>query len=63
MSRASHDTLRRAQDLLRQVIPNGDPAAIFDRALTLLVADLERARLAATERPRPARNSSFHSRC
>ena len=30
-------------------IPSGDPAAIFDRALTLLLADLERTKLAATD--------------
>ena len=49
VSRDTHDKLRRVQDLLRHSIPNGDPAAIFDRALTLLLADLERAKLAATD--------------
>jgi hypothetical protein len=52
ISREAHDKLRRAQDLLRHVIPNGDPAAIFERALTLLVEDLERKKLAAAKRPR-----------
>jgi hypothetical protein len=33
-----HDKLRRAQDLLRHSIPDGDPAKIFDKALTLLLA-------------------------
>ena len=32
MSRDMHDTLRRAQELLRHTIPTGDPAAIFERA-------------------------------
>jgi hypothetical protein len=50
VSRETHDKLRRVQDLLRHSIPNGDPAALFDRALTLLVADLKQATLAATER-------------
>jgi hypothetical protein len=45
--------LRRAQDLLGHAVPSGDLAAVFDRALTLLVADLERRKLAAAERPRP----------
>ena len=31
VSRETHDKLRRAQDLLRHSIPNGDPAAILDR--------------------------------
>ena len=39
----THDKLRRAQGLLRHSVPNGDPAEIFDRALTLLVDHLERA--------------------
>jgi hypothetical protein len=50
--------LKRAQDLLRHAIPNGDTAAIVDRALTLLVADLERKKLGATEKPRRGRRSS-----
>jgi hypothetical protein len=62
VSRDTHDKLRRAQDLLRHSIPNGDPAAIFDRALTLLLTDLERAKLAATARPRAARAASSGSR-
>jgi hypothetical protein len=55
LSRETHDKLRRAQDLLRHSIPTGDPAVIFDRALTLLVSDLERAKLATTERLRRGR--------
>jgi len=53
--RETYDLLRRAQDLLRHTIPTGDPAAIFGRALTLLVEDLERKKLAAATRPRAAR--------
>jgi len=56
----SHDTidkLRRAQDLLRHTIPNGDLAAVLDRAVTLLLADLERRRCAATPAPRSAPRS------
>jgi len=62
VSRETHDKLRRAQDLLRHTIPNGDPAVIFDRALTLLVADLEKAKLAATRRPRASRPAASGSR-
>ena len=53
VSRETHDKLRRAQDLLRHSIPDGDPAAVFDRALTLLLEHLERAVLAQTKAPRP----------
>jgi hypothetical protein len=52
VSRETHDRLRRVQDLLRHSIPNGDVAAIFDRALTLLLADIEKKKLAASGRPR-----------
>jgi hypothetical protein len=50
--RETHDKLRRAQDLLRHAVPNGDPAVIFDRALTLLLTQLERSKTGATDRPR-----------
>jgi hypothetical protein len=63
VTRETYDKLRRAQDLLRHTIPNGDPAAIFDRALTLLLKEAERTKLAAAVRPRvsaPAKRPSRH---
>jgi hypothetical protein len=54
----THDKFRRAQDLLRHALPGGDAAAVLDRALTLLIADLERTRFAAASRPRPAPKSA-----
>jgi len=62
ISREAHDKLRRAQELLRHTIPNGDPAAIFERALSLLVDDLERKRCAAAKNPRPTTGSAPGSR-
>jgi hypothetical protein len=62
ISRDAHEKLRRAQDLLRHVIPNGDPAAIFERALALLVDDLERKKLAAAKHRRPATAATPGSR-
>jgi HNH endonuclease len=50
------------QDLLRHSIPNGDPAAIFDRALTLLLAELSKTKFSAVGRPRPARQTRTGSR-
>ena len=41
VSRETHDKLRRLQDLMRHTIPDGDPSAIFDRALTMLLSELE----------------------
>jgi hypothetical protein len=52
VSRQTRDKLRRAQDLLRHAVPTGDPAVIFDRALTLLLTQLERSKTGATDRPR-----------
>jgi hypothetical protein len=51
-SREAYDKLRRAQALLRHVIPDGDPALIIERALALLVSELERRKTGATDRPR-----------
>ena len=56
VSRETHDRFRRAQDLLRHTLPSGDAAEIFDRALTLLVADLERRKAAQVNRPRATRD-------
>jgi hypothetical protein len=56
------EKLRVAQDLLGHAIPSGDLAQVFDRALTLLVADLSRKKFAATERPRGSRGQSDESR-
>jgi 5-methylcytosine-specific restriction endonuclease McrA len=47
----THDKLRRLQALLRREVPDGDPGAIFDRALTLLLARVERDKLGQTARP------------
>ena len=51
-SRAMHEKLQEAQQLLRHQVPSGDLAKVFDRALTLLLAELRKARHAATSKPR-----------
>jgi hypothetical protein len=52
LSAETHEKLRRAQDLLRHALPNGDLGAVVDRALTLLVRELERSKFAETAHPR-----------
>jgi hypothetical protein len=52
VGRDTYEKLRRVQDLLRHRVPNGDPAVIFDRAITLLLEDLEKKKIAVTDRPR-----------
>jgi 5-methylcytosine-specific restriction endonuclease McrA len=62
VSRETYDKLRQAQDLLRHRIPSGDVAEIFDRALTLLLADVHKSRHGAAERPRTAQPCATHGR-
>jgi hypothetical protein len=56
------EKLRVAQDLLGHAIPSGDLAQVFERALTLLVADLSRRKFADTGRLRRTRAQSGESR-
>jgi hypothetical protein len=63
ISRETHDMLRRVQDLLRHSVADGDPAVVFERALSLLLADLERKKFAQTnrpQRPKPHQTGSRH---
>jgi 5-methylcytosine-specific restriction endonuclease McrA len=62
VGRETYEKLRRVQDLLRHRIPNGDPAAIFDRAIALLLKELEKKKNAATDRPRGSVTADKHSR-
>ena len=62
ITRDTHDKLRRVQDLIRHAVPDGDPAEIFDRALTALLDVLEKRKLARTKKPRPPRGALKHSR-
>ena len=55
IGKESHDKLRRLQELLRREIPNGDPGVIFDRAMSLLLEKVEKAKLGAAARPRTIR--------
>jgi hypothetical protein len=61
-SAGTRDKLRSAQDLLRHAIPSGDTAQVIDRALTVLLEDLARRKLAATDRPRTSPAPSADSR-
>jgi hypothetical protein len=58
ISGETHEKLRRAQDLLRHQVPDGDLATVFDRAITLLVSELERKKCAMVSRPREGSKSA-----
>jgi hypothetical protein len=51
LSQAAHEKLVRARALLRHQIPSGDPALVVERALTVLIEQLERTKHGATRRP------------
>ncbi len=52
IGQATHEKLRRIQALLRREIPSGDPGVLFDRALTLLLEQVEKKKLGLTASPR-----------
>ena len=54
LTRETHEKLRRAQALARHMLPSGDVGSILDRALTLLIDDLERRRFARVASPQPS---------
>jgi hypothetical protein len=62
VSREVHDKLRHAQDMLRHVVPTGDVAVLFDRALSALIEQLEKQKCAATSLPRAPRAGAPGSR-
>jgi 5-methylcytosine-specific restriction endonuclease McrA len=61
-TKETNELLRRAQDLLRHKIPNGDVGEVMAKALRLLVRELEKEKIAATDRPRGSRASDPQSR-
>ena len=62
VGKETHEKLRFAQDMLRREIPDGDPGAIFDRALTLLLEEVARKKMASTAAPGPDRITAPGSR-
>lgn len=55
---ASEKMLRRLQELLRREIPSGDPAIIYDRALALLLAQVESRKHGVGAKARPTRTKT-----
>jgi hypothetical protein len=51
-SQDTYEKLRYAQALLGHVVPSGELAEVFNRALDALIARLEQRKFAATPRPR-----------
>jgi hypothetical protein len=57
-SREVRDKLRRAQDLLRHRVPNGDLAVVFEKALDALLCNLMKERFAVGRKPRRQQSSA-----
>jgi hypothetical protein len=51
IGQSAHDDLRQAQALLGHQLPSGDVGVVLERALRLLVVDLEKRKFAATAQP------------
>ena len=62
ISRETHDKLERVRARARHTVPNGDLTVIFDRALTMLLNELERRMCGTATSPRPQRETSAKSR-
>lgn len=62
VSAETREKLRRAQELLRHAVPDGDVGEIFDRALTLLLKEVEKRRVGLTRRPRERHRPAARSR-
>lgn len=62
VGREAVEKLRLARDMLRHALPAGDDAAILERALGALLADLARKKFAAVEQPRAGRGAAPGSR-
>jgi HNH endonuclease len=58
VGKETHDKLRRLQALLRREIPDGDPGAIFERAVTLLLERVEKKKMGSAAKPRPIRSGT-----
>jgi hypothetical protein len=56
------EKLELARDLLRHAVPDGDPAAIMDRALTALLEQIARDKFGDADRPRRGRKGRDDTR-
>ena len=61
-SSALREKLERATELMRHRNPSGDMAAVIERALDLLIANLEKEKLGKTTRPAKRQRPARHDR-
>ena len=61
-NRSTYDKFEQARHLLSHAVRDLDPGEVLDRALTLLIKDIERKKNGATDRPWPSRETKSRSR-
>jgi hypothetical protein len=52
IDKGMHDKIRQLRELLSHAVPSGDVAQVLERALDLAIAQLQKSKYAATEKPR-----------
>ena len=52
LSQSTRDKLEQLRDLLAHQIPNGDPAAIFERAIDALLKQVRQSKIGIADKPR-----------
>lgn len=62
ISREAWQQLKRLQDLLQPSIGDGDPSRIVERAFAVLLAQVEKRKMAKVEHPRPPNEATPGSR-
>jgi len=62
ISQSSHDKLEQLQALLAHKIPNGDPAAIIERAIDALLTQVQKRKTGMTEKPRASKPTRTRGR-
>jgi hypothetical protein len=62
ISQSAHDKLRRLRALMSHEIPSGDLEQVFEKALDIAIAEREKRKYGATDKPRPAQRGRDDSR-
>src|SRR5438477_8513673 len=62
MSQDMHDKLAHAKDLLAHQLPSGDIVQVLDRALDVLIEQLEKRKYGVTDKPHKASRQSNNPR-
>jgi len=62
ISQDTHDKLEQLRDLLAHKMPNGDPAAIIEHALNVLLVKVRKRKIGLSDRPRVQKSPDARAR-